>query len=192
MAAPALDISPIGRARRAGRLASGALLCVAGAVAVLALLPAAFGLQRYVIVSGSMSGTYDRGSLVFDEVVPVGALRVGDVITYRPPAEAGVDHPITHRIAEIVHDRTGSTVYRTRGDANPAADPWTFTLPGSRQARVKAGVPYAGFALAALSRKDVRVGLIALPAALIALASLVATWRRLGEEAQRRAQAGAA
>ena len=33
-----------------------------------------------------MTGTYDRGSLVFDEVVPVDDLKVGDVITYRPPA----------------------------------------------------------------------------------------------------------
>jgi signal peptidase len=186
------DTSPFRRTSRAGRLASGALLCVAGAVAVIALVPAALGLQRYVIVSGSMSGTYDRGSLVFDEVVPVAALRAGDVITYRPPAEAGIDHPITHRIAEIRRDRTGSTVFRTRGDANPVADPWTFTLPASRQARVKASVPYAGYALAALSRKDVRMGLIALPAAIIALGSLASMWRRLGEEAQRRAQAEAA
>jgi signal peptidase len=187
-----LSTHPAGRARRAGRIASGALLAVAAGVAVLTLLPAVFGLQRYVIVSGSMTGTYDRGSLVFDEVVPVAALREGDVITYRPPGEAGIDHPITHRIASIVHDRTGSTVFGTRGDANPVADPWTFTLPGRTQARVKASVPYAGYALAALSRHDVRVGLIGLPAALIALASLASLWRRLGEEAQRRARAEAA
>jgi signal peptidase len=184
-----MDTSSRTRARRAGRFASGALLCAAGAVAVVALVPALLGLQRYVIVSGSMSGTYDRGSLVFDEIVPVAELREGDVITYRPPGEAGIDHPITHRIAAIRQDRSGATVFRTRGDANPAADPWTFTLPGRTQARVRFSVPYAGFALAALSRKDVRMGLIALPAALIAMGSLAAMWRRLGEEAQRRAAA---
>jgi signal peptidase len=173
--------------RRAGRLASGAALAVAGLVAVLVLVPAAAGWQRYVIVSGSMTGTYDRGSLVLDEVVPVASLRAGDVITYRPPADAGIDHLITHRIAEIRRDRTGSTVFRTKGDANRIADPWTFTLPAARQARVKLGVPYAGYALAALSRHDVRMAAIALPAALVALVSLLALWRRLGEEARRRA-----
>jgi signal peptidase len=176
------------RACGAGRLGSGAALAVTAAVAALALAPAALGLQRYVIVSGSMTGTYDRGTLVLDEVVPVAELRVGDVITYRPPRGAAIDHLVTHRIASIGRDRPGTVVYRTKGDANPVADPWTFTLPGPSQARVRAGIPYAGYALAALSRRDVRLGVIALPAALIALASLLALWRRLGEEAVRPAE----
>jgi signal peptidase len=179
------------RARRAGRLVSGAALAVCALIAALELLPAVIGLQRYVIVSGSMTGTYDRGSLVLDDVVPVAALRVGDVITYRPPPDAGIDHLVTHRIAAI--DRShGTPVFRTKGDANPVADPWKFTLPGPKQARVQAGIPYAGFALAALTRRDVRMVVVGLPAALIALATLLALWRRLGEEAARRAAEGTA
>jgi signal peptidase I len=181
-----MRISWRGRARRAGRIASGAALAATTAVAALALAPAVLGLQRYVIVSGSMTGTYDRGTLVLDEVVPVADLRTGDVITYRPPPAAGIDHLVTHRIAAIGRDRTGTPVYRTKGDANAVADPWTFTLPNARQARVRAGIPYIGYSLAALSRRDVRLVVIALPAALIALASLVALWRRLGDEATRR------
>jgi signal peptidase len=175
------------RAHRAGRLASGVVLAAAAVMAGLALVPAVAGLQRYVIVSGSMTGSYDRGSLVLDEVVPVRELAVGDVITYRPPADTGIDHLVTHRIDSIQHDRTGVAVFRTRGDANPTADPWTFTLPAAEQARVWAGIPYAGFAFAALARRDVRMGAIAVPAVLIVLVSLVGLWRRLGEEAQRRA-----
>jgi signal peptidase len=177
-------------ARRAGRIASGAALAAAAVIAALALVPALFGLHRYVIVSGSMTGTYDRGSLVLDDVVPVASLRVGDVITYRPPPDAGVDHLVTHRIAAIQHDRNGRIAFRTKGDANPIADPWTFTLPNRGQARVRAGIPYVGFALAALSDRHVRLFVIALPAALIALASFVALWRRLGEEAARRPAGG--
>jgi signal peptidase len=108
------------------------------------------------------------------------------VITYRPPPAAGIDHLLTHRISAIGHDASGTAVYRTKGDANRVADPWTFTLPGGRQARVRAGIPAVGYALAALSRRDVRLVVIALPAALIALATLVALWRRLGAEAARR------
>src|SRR3954453_10357000 len=63
-------------ARRVGRSVSGAALVALATIAALALVPALFGLQRYVIVSGSMTGTYDRGSLVLDEVVPVSQLRV--------------------------------------------------------------------------------------------------------------------
>jgi signal peptidase len=165
------------RIRRAGRIASGAAIAVAALAALLVLAPAVIGWQRYAIVSGSMSGTYDTGSLVLDEVVPVGDLKVGDVITYTPPAG---DHLITHRIAWIGRDSSGARVYRTRGDANPVADPWTFKLDRPEQARVRVGIPLAGYALAGLARRDVRMVLIAFPAVLIAAFNLAGLWRRLG------------
>lgn len=177
-----------GIAHRPGRIASWAALSVVGVLALLVLVPSLLGLQRYVIVSGSMTGTYDRGSLVFDEVVPTASLRVGDVITYRPPPSAGVDHAITHRIAAIHRRRGGTLVYRTKGDANRAADPWRFLLRAPRQARVRWSVPYAGYAFAALADRQLRVWLLSAPAALIALASLLALWRRLGVEAARAAR----
>ena len=73
-------------ARRITRVVSTLVVAAGLLFGALLILPAALGWQRYVIVSGSMTGTYDRGSLVLDEVVPVAVLRVGDVITYRPPA----------------------------------------------------------------------------------------------------------
>jgi signal peptidase I len=170
-----------GTGRRAGRIATGAAFAVALAAALLVLLPALIGWQRYAIVSGSMTGTYDKGSLVLDEVVPVGDLKAGDVITYMPPAG---DHLITHRIAWIGKDDAGRRIFRTKGDANPVADGWTFRLDQPTQARVRAGIPYAGYALAALGRRDVRMLLIALPALLIAGFSLAGLWRRLGTMAE--------
>jgi signal peptidase len=180
-------------ARRAGR-ALCALLVAAGLLfGAFLIAPGLLGWQRYMIVSGSMTGTYDRGSLVFDEVVPVKDLKVGDVITYRPPRGAGPSGLVTHRIAAIGHDaKTHARVFRTRGDANPVGDPWTFTLPSARQARVVVGVPYMGFALAALSRRDVRVALVGIPAVLIALITMTGLWRDLGREAEARAAAVAA
>jgi signal peptidase len=172
--------------RSMGRWATGAALIAAVVVAMLVLLPSLFGWQRYAIVSGSMTGTYDRGSLVLDEVVPVGELKVGDVITYTPPAG---DHLITHRIAWIGRDPSGARSYRTKGDANPVADPWTFRLDRPTQARVAVGVPYAGYALMALGRRDVRTLIIALPALLIALVTLAGLWKQLGEAAAAREQA---
>lgn len=167
--------------RRAGRFASGAALAVAAAVALVVLAPALAGMQRYAIVSGSMGGTYDQGSLVLAEVVPVSDLRVGDVITYRPPPGAGPEHLVTHRIVSIGPDG----VFRTKGDANEVADPWTFRLDQPTQARVRFGIPWAGHALAALGRRDVRMVVIALPALLIAAFSLARLWRLLGVEARR-------
>ncbi len=171
--------------RQAGRWACGSALLAAVIVAMLVLLPSLFGWQRYAIVSGSMTGTYDKGTLVLDDVVPVADLKVGDVITYLPPSGAGPDHLITHRIAWIGEDRTGGRIFRTRGDANQVADPWTFRLSQPTQARVRVGVPYVGRVLWALSRQDVRMIIIALPALLIALSTLFALWRQLGEAARR-------
>jgi signal peptidase len=170
-------------------LLSGAALALAALAALLVLAPALVGWERYAIVSGSMSGTYDQGSLVLADVVPVDELKVGDVITYTPPAG---DHLVTHRIAWIGRDDAGHRIFRTKGDANPVADPWTFRLDHSTQARVRLGVPYAGHALTALGRRDVRMIVIALPALLIAGFSLSRLWRQLGAEAQRRAAEGTA
>jgi signal peptidase I len=165
------------RIRRAGRIASGAAIAIAALAALLVLATAVVGWQRYAIVSGSMSGTYDKGSLVLDEVVAVSDLKVGDVITYTPPTG---DHLITHRIAWIGHDASGARVFRTKGDANPVADPWTFKLDRPEQARVRFGVPFAGYGLMALADRQVRMVLIAFPAVLIAFFNLAGLWRRLG------------
>jgi signal peptidase I len=114
--------------RRFARVVSTLVVAAGLLFGAILALSALMGWQRYVIVSGSMTGTYDRGSLVLDEVVPVAELEVGDVITYRPPAGAGPDGLVTHRIAAITTGKAGERVFRTKGDANRSADPWKFTL----------------------------------------------------------------
>jgi signal peptidase len=162
---------------------------IAAAFAAIMLLPAVFGLQRYVITGDSMTGTYDRGSVVFSEIVPIDQLRVGDVITYEPPAASGVDGLITHRIVAINQDQRGRPVLRTKGDANQSRDPWRFQLEGSEQARTVAGVPYVGYAFAALGIREVRMTLVGIPALLIALALVAGLWRDAGAEAARHGDA---
>ena len=164
------------------RIAGGLLTAVAVGLAAAVLLPALLGYQRYVITSGSMTGTYDRGSIVYDRVVLTRELNVGDVITYAPPAGAGPAGLVTHRIVAITPQPGGARVFRTKGDANPVKDPWTFTLTRPTQARVAFHLPYAGFAVAALSDRRARMLLVGLPAALIALASLARLWREAGAE----------
>ena len=131
------------------------------------LLPSVMGMQRYAITGTSMTGTIDRGSVVFEEVVPVHDLEAGDIITYTPPPGSGIDHPITHRIVA----RDGDTL-RTKGDAVPQRDPWHFQLDDSMQARVKYSVPYVGYLFIALSDRGLRMLVIGVPAALLGLFSL--------------------
>lgn len=169
-------------ARRVSRAFSALLLAAGLLFGLLLVAPALMGYQRYVIVSGSMTGTYDRGSLVFDEIVPVSTLKKGDVITYRPPQGAGPAGLVTHRLYKVTSDPHQGRVFQTKGDANPVKDPWTFTLPAHNQARVVAGVPYVGFVLAALAQRNVRMILVGFPAGLIALASLAGLWKQTGDE----------
>src|SRR5438045_727245 len=145
-----------------------ASLTILLAIAVLILVPPLLGYQRYVITGGSMGGALPRGSIAFDEVVPTERIRVGDVITYRPPNR---DRLLTHRVVWIGHERGGVRLYRTRGDASSAADPKAILLPNDGQARVVFHVPLVGYVVAALSVRAVRIAAIGVPAMAIAAAA---------------------
>jgi signal peptidase len=173
------------RLRAIGDVASTVLAICAVLAAALMLVPGLLGFQRYVITSGSMTGTIDRGSLIYDKVVPASSLKRGDIITYTPPASSGVFEPVTHRIFWAGRDRFGRLTFRTKGDANEAPDPWRFVLDRPTQAKVAFHIPYVGFALAALTDRHVRILVIGLPALLIALAVLARLWRDAGEEVRR-------
>ncbi|MHA3835090.1 signal peptidase I [Terrabacter sp. AAH1] len=178
--------------RRSARIA-GALgnLAVLGLMllAVAYVLPSLLGFQRYVITGGSMQGTYDKGSVVFEKVVPTSQLRVGDVITYIPPASSGVTNLVTHRIVSAEAGTKG-IVYRTKGDANPSIDPWTFTLDRAEQVVVEFDVPHVGWALLYLADPSHRKLVVGVPAGLIALASILEAFRNARREKRAGDQGG--
>jgi signal peptidase I len=170
------------KAIRTTAIAVVAVVCFA--LAAVTAVPAALGLEHYVIVGGSMDGTIDRGSVVFEEAVPTGALRVGDVITYSPPSGADSTPLVTHRIVSIHTVPGGKRLFRTKGDANAAADPWHFSLDQPTQAKVVGHVPFVGYALAALEIRRVRMLAIGIPALLIAISALAGLVRDAREERQ--------
>jgi signal peptidase len=158
-------------------------------LAVAYVLPSLLGFQRYVITGGSMQGTYDKGSVVFEKVVPTSQLRVGDVITYIPPASSGVTNLVTHRIVSAEAGTKG-IVYRTKGDANPSIDPWTFTLDRAEQVVVEFDVPHVGWALLYLADPSHRKLVVGVPAGLIALASILEACRNARREKRAGDQVG--
>ena len=166
-------------AARLPRLLGNAVIALVIVGSAAFMLPSLMGYERYVITGGSMSGAFEIGSVVFEEPVPVEDLRVGDVITYLPPADAGIDNLVTHRIHRVREAADGTTVYRTKGDANADADPWTFRLDSDEQPRMAFAVPAVGHVFIALADRSTRILVIGLPAALIALASLVQLVRAL-------------
>lgn len=156
-----------------GRLAGSLLLSLAILLCVAWVVPSALGYERYVITGGSMSGAFEKGSVAFAKPVPVHDLVVGDVITYLPPDDSGVDNLVTHRIVSTDVDDAGRTAYVTQGDANPDPDPWEFSLAQPTQPVVDGTVPWVGYGLLALADREVRMLVIGVPSVLIAMYSLV-------------------
>lgn len=137
------------------------------------------GYERYVITGGSMSGTFERGSIAFEQRTPVQDLAVGDIITYQPPADSGVTTLVTHRIIGISRLESGAREFQTQGDANPGPDPWKFQLVSGDQPVVQHSVPMAGWIFIGLADHQTRVIAIGIPAGLVALWSLVEIGRAL-------------
>jgi signal peptidase len=131
------------------------------------------GFDPVVVYSGSMEPTFPVGSLVALRPASAASVRVGDVITFRDPYDR--DRLVTHRVVSIA-ERRSRRVYRTKGDANAAPDPWRITLPGEvGTPRFK--VPWAGYALLYASAREVRQAAILAFAALLLVSLLRRIWR---------------
>lgn len=170
-------------------------------LAGLMVVPTLLGYQRYVIISGSMEPTLPVGSVVYDEVVPVADLEVGDIITFVPPPEFDIEDPVTHRIVEVAEigdelggAHAGERMFRTKGDANPDVDPWKMVLDGEEQGRVAHHLPYVGYFYMALQVRWVQLLVIVIPALALVAYIVVTLWRVSGDavrEEQARAQEAA-
>lgn len=165
------------------------LFCVAW------IAPSLFGFSRYVITGESMTGTIDKGSVVFEKPVGVDDLEVGDVITYLPPPDSGTSSLVTHRITAIEPAEGGGKLFTTKGDHNPQADPWHFKLVDQEQPVVQASIPYVGWVFIGLADRETRMLLIGIPASLIALhalGQLLGALRRPEEKSDDEVEADAA
>jgi signal peptidase I len=154
---------------------TGRILLAAAAVvlAVVGLGPLTGRYRLATVLSGSMAPGMPIGSVAVLVPEAPAAVRVGDVITFQAPTP---DHPVvTHRVVEIL-DGGPHPVVRTRGDANPAADPWAARLAGDRAWRRVAVVPYAGTAIRVLRSNAVhRLTVQVVPMVLLA-SMLLAIW----------------
>ena len=153
-------------------LTTTTLSVIAVVFALALLVPGLLGFERYVITGDSMSGTIERGSLVFARAVPVETLAVNDVITYFPPPDSGITNLVTHRVSAIDVTAEGPVFY-TKGDANESVDPWSFGLTAPTQAKVDFAVPAVGFVFIVLADPPTRIFVLGIPAALVALFCVV-------------------
>jgi signal peptidase I len=142
---PSPQVVPVAKARSIGRPIDRMLtaLIVAAGVAAVAIGVLVFvaNLHFQTVLSNSMQPTFSAGDVVVTQAVPIGSLRVGDVISFYPPNKT---EPVIHRITSL--KTTGAdAVVTTRGDANPVDDLWLATLQGATAYRLVAVVPFIGW-----------------------------------------------
>ena len=135
-----MEIAPVPhRSTRSERRRLALALTVLVPVVLLVLLPAVLGLNRSVVTDSSMDGSLGRGSVVLSREVPPTDLRVGDVISFRPPG-GSADERVTRQIVAIT-DGVATTEAETTG----SADPWAVPLTGSSYTRIWLGIPWIGY-----------------------------------------------
>jgi signal peptidase len=152
----------------------------------LAVGPRFLDYQTSTMLTGSMSPEINPGDVVVSVPVPVDELRVGDIITYSIPVD---DHRIeTHRIIDVSLSGNVATV-QTKGDANPAEDPWKAVLSGNHVYRHVATVPYLGTAIRTLREPFIRNVLLYGATTVLVGGVLLSIWARKPEEGGKAAEA---
>ncbi len=125
------------RVRRGRSVVDKVITAAAITILGLALAGFALGYRAMVVVSGSMEPEIRVGDVVVSAPNTDG-VEVGDIVAYATPQ--GI---IVHRVvSKEVKD--GELVYRTKGDANNAVDPWVVPKE-SIIGEVTAIIPYVGY-----------------------------------------------
>jgi len=164
----------------AKRIASGllSLLLTVGVLGFLGLAvgPHVFGYRTAVMLTGSMTGTIDRGDLVVSVPRPAQDVRIGDILTFRAPVADR--HVETHRVIDVQHTSGGATEIKTQGDANEAADPWSATISDDTVWETAYVVPKVGHVVQAVRATVVRYGAVWIALGGVVLLGLSLIWQQ--------------
>ena len=150
---PSGEHMQVGRTKRS-RALTGLIVGLGVAVVVIGLTVRFADLHFQTVLSNSMRPTASAGDVAITQGVPVGSIRVGDVIAFMPP---GNSQAVMHRVSSL-----RGAVITTKGDANRVEDPWHVTLAGPTAYRLVAVVPAwlaDGIAAARRSARGLLVGL---------------------------------
>lgn len=141
----------------------------------LALAVTMFHVHFMRVVSPSMQPGIDVGDVVVLREQPTSALEEGQIIVLPVPDEGGVMY--VHRLMGVRHD-DGRTIVTTKGDANPAADPWELRIESSSVPQVVGRIPLPGV-LAGMGGADATRFLLVLLVVVIAAPVVFRITRRM-------------
>ena len=103
--------------KRILRFFSAGMLLVLILFPLMTIAPKVFGIQSYVIISGSMEPSIPTGSLVYVRSTNTEIIQEGDIITFYSNRNSSL--PTTHRVVE---NKTSEKEIITKGDANEKED----------------------------------------------------------------------
>jgi signal peptidase len=163
--------------RRSLRLVRVAAVSVAIGVGIgifgVIVAPSLVGGRTLTVLSGSMEPALGVGDIVINSKVSPADVRVGDIVTFSDPE--GTGKLITHRVRRMrIADGTAHVV--TKGDNTNSVERWDIPASGSF-GRVEYRVPLLGFLVFWLHGPFARIGLIVIPALLLAGFELWRIWR---------------
>jgi signal peptidase I len=175
---PVEQRSGVRRAGRAVGLISTLTLTCAILSVVVAAVAMALGLVRFTVVdSGSMRPTLNPGDVVMLKSERASEMAVGQIVAFHPPGEPRLT--VIHRVRAI-RDTRGGIVFRTKGDANNAVDPWRAKIIGDTVWRKDLKVPWLGYPVVWSQRPAIRMAVLTLMLALAVSIVLAWIWRPTG------------
>jgi signal peptidase len=143
------------------------------ALLLAAALPLALGARSMVVRSGSMAPAIRTGDVVVVRPIAPAEASIGDIVTFDAPDRSG--RLLVHRVRAISREGDKVAVV-TQGDANSTQERWKVAADGTIGA-VAYRVPALGFAVSWISTPAGRIGLIIVPALLLAVSLLSGIWR---------------
>lgn len=167
---PVLAPTPAAGAARALRVLAAVATAVLVLLAAAVVLAIMLGWRLQIVKSGSMQPGFPVGSLAVVTPTDPSTVRPGQALVYARGAHS--DELVTHRVVRVL-TRDDGLYFETRGDANPAADP--FLVPAREVRGVVAWtIPRAGYAAEWLGNPRVAAFVVLVPIALLVLEE----WRR--------------
>jgi signal peptidase len=139
-----------------------------------------FGYRTLTMLTGSMSPVIDPGDVTIVTPIKTADITTGMIITYHIPVG---DHAlVSHRVISVTRGTDGAVTVQTKGDANPAPDPWTAQLQGDTAYQVRAVIPVVGHAIRLLRTPVVSQALLYGAPILLAGWVLLSIWRPAPEK----------
>lgn len=183
-APPPASAEPRGVLHRLWRIVTGLLLIAAAVGAVSAMVIVMTQHLGFApVLSPSMEPTFHPGDLIVTRPEPATSVRVGQVVALPVPSEPSQRY--VHRVISVTI-KDGKPLVRTKGDANPAPEPFTLRVDSPTVPHVVATVPYVGRLSLLLQHTKTRLAVIVITIA----AMLLAAWRMLAGAPRKRGRHG--